>query len=92
MNKLRYIFDQFFVKWFWYGKIKGYNYRIVKCPVCGHLTINDYSICPTCGWEYDGIVNENEESYVNGSTIAEYRMRVIGKYGEKIIKKHMGDK
>lgn len=73
-------------KWL-YHKVrreKGYNW--IKCPVCGHLTMNENCICPYCHWEYDDTVDENEESYVNGSTIREYRMRVVEKYGKEIIK------
>lgn len=72
------------------SKDEGYNWT--KCPVCGHLTMTENYICPFCEWEYDDVVDENEESYINGSTIVEYRMRVIGKYGEKIIKKSLGNK
>ena len=63
------------------------GYRWVECPVCGHLTMTENHICPFCEWEYDDTINENEESYVNGSTISQYRVKVIWKYGKKIIKK-----
>ena len=49
------------------------GYKIVNCPVCGKETLDDYFICPTCGWEYDGTVEENEYSSCNKATIADYR-------------------
>ena len=51
------------------------GYQIVKCPVSGKETLNDYFICPTCGWEYDGTTGENEYSSYNKATIAEYRKK-----------------
>jgi len=81
-----------FKEWISY-KIRSYKgYNWTRCPVCGHWTLTQNYICPFCEWEYDDTLDENEESYVNGSTIAEYRMRVIDKYGEEIIKKHLGNK
>ena len=47
--------------------------QLLKCPVCGKETLDDYFICPTCGWEYDGTVEENEYSSCNKATIADYR-------------------
>ena len=32
---------------------REFGYKIVNCPVCGKETLDDYFICPTCGWEYD---------------------------------------
>lgn len=49
------------------------GFKIVNCPVCGKETLDDYFICPTCGWEYDGTVEENEYSSCNKTTVAEYR-------------------
>ena len=49
------------------------GFRIVQCPVCGKETLNDSFICPTCGWEYDGITEEKEYSSCNKATIADYR-------------------
>jgi len=49
------------------------GYRIIKCPVCGNETFNDYSICPHCQWEQDGTINEDLYSSCNKSTIKEYR-------------------
>ena len=36
------------------------GFQIVKCPVCGKETLDDYFICPNCGWEYDGTTDKNE--------------------------------
>lgn len=93
-NRLRIIRDyEWMIRYWLIDRLKGYHsYYWVKCPVCGHLTQTENHICPFCSWEYDDTLNENEESYVNGSTIKNYRMRVIDKYGEKIIKKKLGNK
>ena len=32
-----------------------FGYKIVRCPVCRNETLDNHFICPTCGWEYDGI-------------------------------------
>ena len=26
------------------------GFKIVTCPVCGKETLDNYFICPTCGW------------------------------------------
>ena len=49
-----------------------YKYKVVKCPVCGKLTLNNNYICSNCKWEYDGTVG-NEYSFCNDSTIEEYK-------------------
>ena len=52
---------------------KEFGFQIVNCPVCGKETLNDHFICPNCDWEYDGITEENEYSFCNQATVAEYR-------------------
>jgi rRNA maturation protein Nop10 len=52
---------------------KEFGFQIVNCPVCGKETLDDYFICPTCGWEYDGITEENDFSSCNKTTVADYR-------------------
>lgn len=52
---------------------REFDFRIVKCPVCGQETLDSYWICRNCGWEYDGTTEENEYSSCNKATIAEYR-------------------
>ena len=52
---------------------KEFDFHIVNCPVCGKETLNDHFICPNCGWEYDGITEEDVYSSCNRTTIAEYR-------------------
>jgi hypothetical protein len=52
---------------------REFGYKIVNCPVCGKETLDDYFICPNCGWEYDGTTDENEYSSCNKATIADYR-------------------
>lgn len=27
----------------------------IKCPCCGKATVEDYAICPVCGWENDPV-------------------------------------
>ena len=49
------------------------GFKIVKCPVCCKDTLDDYYICPICGWEYDGTTKENEYSSCNIATIVDYR-------------------
>jgi hypothetical protein len=49
------------------------GFKIVTCPVCGKETLDDYFICPNCGWEYDGITDENAYSSCYKATVAEYR-------------------
>ena len=54
------------------------GFKIVTCPVCGKETLDDYFICPTCGWEYDGTTKESTYSSCNKSTIAEYKVSLLG--------------
>lgn len=49
------------------------GFKIIKCPVCGKETLDDYFICPYCGWEYDGTTEEDVYSSCNQATVAEYR-------------------
>ena len=44
----------------------------MKCPVCGNKTYDNYYICPHCGWEYDGLP-EDQYSAANGAALKEYR-------------------
>lgn len=32
-----------------------YGFNVVICPNCREETLDNYFICPHCGWEYDGI-------------------------------------
>ena len=59
--------------------LKRYMY---KCPVCGHRTLqyrDCYKICVECGWEDEGIDDEEEESFgANGDyTIRQYREKYL---------------
>jgi len=47
-------------------------YTVIKCPVCGNKTLDNYWICPHCAWEYDGH-SENEYSSCNQTTLNRYR-------------------
>lgn len=52
---------------------REFGFKIVKCPVCGRETLDNYWICQNCGWEYDGTTEENEYSSCNEATLAQYR-------------------
>lgn len=54
-------------------EFKEYGYNIVRCPICGHQTLDNYWICEHCGWEYDGNILDEQYSSVNKSTVKEYR-------------------
>lgn len=51
------------------------GFKIVRCPVCGHETLDFYWICEHCGWEYDGIIDEDTDSSANGMSVREYRQK-----------------
>ncbi len=36
-------------------EFKDFGFNIVTCPNCAQETLDNYYICPTCGWEYDGL-------------------------------------
>ena len=48
------------------------DYTPLPCPVCGVQTLSNHWICPSCGWEYDGL-SEDHYSAANGTTLREYR-------------------
>lgn len=50
------------------------GFQIVKCPVCGSDTLDNFYICPHCGWEYDG-TRGGEYSSANKCTADEYAAR-----------------
>lgn len=52
---------------------KEYGFQIVKCPICGNDTLDNFFVCPHCGWEYDGKIHDNDYSSINKMTIEEYR-------------------
>lgn len=63
--------------------------KIVKCPVCGHLTLNQSFICNHCHWEYESEYEDkskySQPSYSNGNlNIYEYRENAKKQYGIKI--------
>lgn len=47
-------------------------YTVIRCPVCGNKTLDNYWICPHCAWEYD-THSENEYSSCNQTTLNKYR-------------------
>lgn len=34
-------------------EVKIHGYKVVKCQACRNPTLDNYYVCPTCGWEYD---------------------------------------
>ena len=58
---------------------KEFGFNVVKCPVCGEETLDSHFICPHCGWEYDGTLDENVVSISNQSTIKEFRESFLKK-------------
>ena len=50
---------------------------IIRCPICGNKTFNDWFICPCCNWEAEPLHSEDEYSPANKSTIAEYRKKYM---------------
>lgn len=34
-------------------EVKLHGYKLVKCQACKSPTLDNYYICPACGWEYD---------------------------------------
>ena len=58
---------------------KECGFHIVKCPVCGKDTLDNYWVCDHCGWEYDNTTNETMYSDANNTTIKEYRETVCTK-------------
>lgn len=56
------------------GEIYDSDFTVIRCPVCGHKTLDNHWICPNCNWEYDGFP-EDHYSAANGATLAEYRRR-----------------
>ena len=53
------------------------GFKIVNCPVCGKETLDDFFICPNCGWEYDGITEETVFSSCNRATVTDYRRKTL---------------
>ena len=50
-----------------------FGYKIVKCPVCKKDTLDNYYVCPTCGWEYDPLcATKYSHSLLNGMSPLEY--------------------
>ena len=47
-------------------------FTVILCPVCGEKTLDNHTVCPACGWEYDGFP-EYHYSAANGATLENYR-------------------
>ena len=46
---------------------------VVPCPACGGEVQALHGICPRCGWEYDGVTEDDEFSSANNTTLDAYR-------------------
>ena len=49
------------------------GYTLVICPICGKETLDNFWICSTCQWEYDGVTDDDTYSVANKATVREYR-------------------
>lgn len=58
---------------------KSGNYHIVICPICGAETLNNYWICETCGWEYDGSTKTGQYSSANKCLVEDYKKKLSKK-------------
>lgn len=65
-----------------YNCINKYDYKIVVCPICNRYMLDSYTICSGCNWEYEELLDENEESSANHMSINEYR-KMYKKYENK---------
>lgn len=63
-----------------------YGFKIVTCPICQNETLDDFFICPHCGWEYDGCIKEDDYSSANKATVAEYRVEYYRAEYENLAK------
>lgn len=74
----------------WYRREYSREPRIyldVPCPVCGNKMLVTYGpyddeeepfyLCHCCGWDYDGIVDEDAFSEPNGDSIRGYRLHLL---------------
>lgn len=64
-----------------------FDRKIVRCPICGKLTLDWYYICENCHWEYDDYIDnndENEYSDVNKSSIKWFKEN----YESKKVRQH----
>ena len=51
----------------------GDDIPVVPCPVCEGEVQALSGICPRCGWEYDGVTEDDEFSSANNMTLNAYR-------------------
>ena len=50
----------------------------IPCPCCGKSQVDEYEICPVCGWENDPIAAAHPDSVLgaNSMTLSEARQAV----------------
>lgn len=63
-------------------RLRGEEHRMVRCPVCGHLTMDMGWICPECFFEYDQCDVDNPDEDCggpNGMSLNEYRAEYLKK-------------
>ena len=62
-------------------------YQKIKCPVCGKYEfndLNDFDICPVCGWENDVIQLEDPDYDGGANHISLNEARMIYKKISKL--------
>lgn len=50
------------------------GYHLVKCPVCGNETFDNWAICPHCNWEHDEFLHRGY-SCANATFIWWYKIK-----------------
>ena len=53
--------------------LKAAGAREVICPICKNETLNNWTICPHCDWEYDDTLKGYSDA--NRAYIGWYRLR-----------------
>lgn len=59
-----------------------------KCPVCEkHFfeTDDDYRVCPVCGWENDGVQNDDHDYAGGANKMSVNQARIAYAEGRKVI-------
>ncbi len=52
----------------------------ILCPICGkHFfkEVNDFNICPFCGWENDGMQNDDENLSGMANELSQKEYRIV---------------
>lgn len=60
----------------------------VKCPVCGKYEFEedgDFDICPICGWENDGVQNDDHDYTGGANKMSVNQARKAYKEGRAVL-------